>query len=110
MQHCESEKDNARGRGQLALSQLFYGLAVLSLQSLKVGLQFILGSIVGKFLEISDQSSEIADFLRQSRNLIEISVIGQIMAKFCFQNGGRVLARYLTLKLPVIDWIRRKQI
>ena len=65
---------------------------------------------MGKFLEISDQSSEIADFLQQSRNLIEISVIGQIMAQFCFQHSGWVLARYLTLKLAVVHWIRWKKI
>src|SRR5262250_1678951 len=105
MQHYESERDNARGSEQLALLQLFCGLAVLSFQSLKVGLQSILGSIVRKFLEISDQSSEIADFLQQSRDLIEISVIGQIVAQFCFQHGGWVLTGYLTLKLAVINRI-----
>src|SRR5215471_16626906 len=110
MKHYESERDNARGLGQLALSQLFCGLSVLSFQSLKVSLQSILGSIVRKFLEISDQSSEIPDCLRQSRDLIEISVIGQIMAQFCFQHSGWVLACYLTLKLTVINWIRCKQI
>jgi hypothetical protein len=60
---------------------------------------------MGKFFEISDQRSEIGDFLRQSRNLIEISVVCQVMAQFCFQDSGRVLARYLTLKLAVINWI-----
>ena len=38
-------------------------MAVLIFQSLKIGVQPILGSIMGKFFEISDQSSEIADFL-----------------------------------------------
>src|SRR5882724_1471254 len=89
---------------------LFRRLAVLSFQLLKIRLHSILRSVMGKFFEIIDQRSEISDFLRQGRNLIEISVVCQIMAQLRFQHSGRVLARYLTLKLAVIDRIRWHEI
>src|SRR4030095_6742759 len=89
---------------------LFRRLDVLSFQLLKISLHSILRSVMGKFFEIIDQHSEIGDFLRQGRDLIEISVVCQIMAQFSFQRSGWVLARYLTLKLAVIDRIRWHEI